>query len=87
MTEKEILAEWRNNQEEKSIRLCPRCGETMNPDLYQNALSRREDVYICDKCGTEEALEDYAFQRDPEKTKPLSEWFACRIYKVSKGEK
>ena len=36
---------------------CPRCGSfTMKPDLHTNALSRHADIYVCDGCGTEEAM-------------------------------
>ena len=49
---------------------CPRCGQwTMNRDPVRNALSRRARIYICDKCGTEEALEDFAGMQTP-----LSSW-------------
>ena len=39
---------------------CPRCGKmTMNAEsVTRNALSRRASVYVCDICGTEEAIED-----------------------------
>lgn len=49
---------------------CPRCGRwTMDEDPVRNALSRRADVHICNACGTEEALEDFAGQR-----RPLASW-------------
>ena len=41
---------------------CPRCGA--KPDCYdhqQQALSRRAAIQICNRCGTEEALEDIAW--------------------------
>lgn len=39
---------------------CPRCGRnTMKPNLYMNALSRRAEIYICSDCGSAEALADY----------------------------
>lgn len=39
---------------------CPRCGyQTMNKRLHTNALSRYADVYICSRCGMNEALLDY----------------------------
>lgn len=46
---------------------CPRCGAmAMNPEgATRNALSRRADVYICDACGTYEALEDMMDSRTP----------------------
>lgn len=50
---------------------CPRCGhDRMDKIATRNALSRRADVYICDSCGTEEALLDAA-GKDP---LPLNEW-------------
>ncbi|MBR0160498.1 MAG: hypothetical protein IJQ02_04325 [Oscillospiraceae bacterium] len=49
---------------------CPRCGcWAMDKDPIRNALSRRAKVYICNRCGTEEALEDFTGRR-----KPLSSW-------------
>ena len=39
---------------------CPRCGKwSMDKDPIRNALSRRVNVYICNSCGTAEAMEDY----------------------------
>lgn len=40
---------------------CPRCGQlTMDPDdVLRNALSRHADIYICDECGTDEAMRDF----------------------------
>ena len=50
---------------------CPRCGlPRMNEKPTRNALSRRANVYICDRCGTEEALLDAA-RMEPI---PLNEW-------------
>lgn len=38
---------------------CPRCGRmAMDESPIRNALSRRVDVYVCNQCGTIEALED-----------------------------
>lgn len=33
--------------------------------VTRNALSRRATVYICDACGTQEAIEDMMGSRDP----------------------
>ena len=39
---------------------CHRCGRwAMDADPRRNALSRRVDVYICDLCGSIEAMEDF----------------------------
>lgn len=49
---------------------CPRCGKmTMDRDVVHNATSRRAAVYVCDACGTSEALKDMA-----RKCLPLVEW-------------
>lgn len=51
---------------------CPRCGRNnMKESIHTNALSRHVDIYICDACGTEEAL--LKFMSNP---LPMREW-AC----------
>ena len=38
---------------------CPRCGSnTMDSELVRNALSRRANVHICNRCGINEAMCD-----------------------------
>ncbi len=52
---------------------CPRCGA--KPDSYnhqQQALSRRANILICNRCGTEEALEDIAW--GGHQNLPLADW-------------
>ena len=46
---------------------CPRGGKmSMDTEsVTRNALSRRATVYICDACGTQEAIEDMMGSRDP----------------------
>lgn len=45
---------------------CPRCGKmTMDAEsVTHNALSRRIGCFICDTCGTVEALEDFAHKQN-----------------------
>lgn len=51
---------------------CPRCGrKSMKDAIHTNALSRQADIYVCDQCGTDEAMLD--FMRNP---LPLEDW-AC----------
>lgn len=51
---------------------CPRCGkDALKPELHTNALSRQADLYVCDACGTNEAM--LAFMNNP---LPLTQW-AC----------
>ena len=51
---------------------CPRCGaDTMKQPIHTNALSRHADLYVCDSCGTAEALLDFMGQ-----TYPLYQWNA-----------
>ena len=53
---------------------CPRCGrDVMKDRLHTNALSRHADIYICDECGTAEALLDA--MSNP---LPLACWAAMR---------
>ena len=54
---------------------CPRCGKmTMDAEsVTRNALSRRVSCYICDTCGTVEAIEDFAHKQDS-----LSTWAIVR---------
>ena len=59
---------------------CPRCGrDAMKTALYIGALSRRADVYVCDQCGTDEAVREMTGS-----PLPLSEW-ACFIPKRGAG--
>ena len=53
---------------------CPRCGKmAMDAEsVTRNALSRRANVYVCDACGMQEALEDMADSRTP-----LTAWAIC----------
>jgi transcription elongation factor Elf1 len=54
---------------------CLRCGQDrMSETPVRNALSRRADVYICDECGTDEALRDMAGAPPL----PLREWSAAK---------
>lgn len=51
-------------------RKCPRCGDIrMNDDVRQNVLNRRANVYVCDMCGVEEALDAAAGR-----VKPFKAW-------------
>ena len=49
---------------------CPRCGHKMKSKITHNALSRRAHIYICERCGMDEALLD-ATGRPP---LPLNKW-------------
>lgn len=53
-----------------------RCGERMPDKLTHGALSRHANgVYICEACGTDEALRDWTGN-----VKPLSDWVLVRVY-------
>ncbi len=59
MNNKEVIRIWSENQKLGAVLPCPRCGKwKMKPELHTNALSRRADIYVCDCCGTLEALCD-----------------------------
>ena len=58
---------------------CPRCGmDVMKTPVHTNALSRAADVYICDACGSTEAMLAYMHQ-----SSPLSGWAAFRPKRLS----
>ena len=65
-----ILATVKAQQEAGERFCCPRCGQdTMKRPAHTNALSRHADVYVCDACGTQEAMLDW--MNNP---LPLSGW-------------
>ena len=84
MTEKMIarLDDLRARQQAGEHMRCPRCGQdTMKPDLKTNALSRHvENVYICDSCGTAEAMLDFMKQE-----LPLTMWAICKPLRPASG--
>jgi len=55
------LADLRARQTAGEWMPCPRCGrDTLKPAIHTNALSRHADgIYICDECGTAEAMLDF----------------------------
>ena len=56
------------------VRVCPRCGRmTVKERLPTNAWSRYAEVYICDACGTDEAIRD--LKGDP---MLLKDWAAAK---------
>lgn len=74
MTEKmkNCLADLKARQEAGEHMPCPRCGrDTMKPALHTNALSRIADIYICDACGSAEAMLAFMKQQYP-----LTGWWA-----------
>ena len=58
---------------------CPRCGGKMNDRVTLNSLSRRTDIYICNSCGMQEAIEDAKKAKDPAFEKMvIEEWHLVR---------
>lgn len=53
--------------------VCPRCGEEQMDmkTLCHNAFSRHAQVYICKKCGVDEAIRDFYHTAIP-----LTQWAA-----------
>ena len=73
---------WYEAQKEGRILPCPRCGGEMDSELAHNAFSRREEIYVCDKCGMNEAIEDSCNAVNPEFVKLLtSDWYMNLIDK------
>ena len=74
MTEKmkNLLADLKARQEAGEHMRCPRCGaDTMKEPVHTNALSRIADIYICDACGSAEAMLAFMKQQYP-----LTSWSA-----------
>ena len=61
----EALLDLKARQEAGEQMPCPRCGrDTMKPVLVTNALSRHADgVFICDDCGSAEAMLDFIAEK------------------------
>lgn len=83
-----IIENWSKAQKSGAWLPCPRCGLlTMKEDLDDNPVSRRCDVYICEECGTREAIEDMPYSGCPEgelKKLPFEAWFLSRnVYRQS----
>ena len=67
---RKALGDLKTRQDAGEHMPCPRCGQdTMNANIHTNALSRHADIYICNACGTEEAL--LKFMSNP---LPITEW-------------
>lgn len=82
MTIEEIIRNWSKAQDAGCVLPCPRCGKiAMNERIELNALSRKADIYICEKCGQWESVEDTI---DTPFKKTLEEWFiATDVYKIT----
>ena len=60
------LLDLKARQEAGVHMMCPRCGmDTMKEPIHTNALSRSADVYVCDACGTTEAVLAHMKQDTP----------------------
>lgn len=68
--------------------LCPRCGlHPLNRVApVMNSLSRVAPVYICNQCGTHEAMLDYYGPRDPD-ADPLDSWIDSRRARAAQAAK
>ena len=74
MTEKmnTRLGDLKARQQKGEHMNCPRCGaDTMKDPVHTNALSRVADIYICDSCGSAEAMLAFMNQQYP-----LTSWSA-----------
>lgn len=70
------IEKWYQAQREGKQLPCPRCGGKMDSVLIHNALSRRDTIYVCGKCGMNEAIEDASHAVNPEFVKlPIEQWY------------
>ena len=77
-TREKLLNDYRLRQIAGEHLPCPRCGRnTMDSEsAMRNAYSRHADIYICNQCGLEEALNDFV-GAVPE----VERWSLFEIYK------
>lgn len=62
--------------QEGGVHFCPRCGRMSVKDrVSTNALSRHVHVYICDECGTDEAIRELCGN-----DLPLREWAVAKLH-------
>lgn len=80
---KAIIEQFAEKQQDGHF-ACPRCGRmAMNAEsVTRNALSRRIDVYVCDACGMQEALEDMI-----DSISPLSSWAIAQNPELWRADK
>ncbi len=76
-----ITLNWHGAHQLKTDSRCPRCGDMMFGPTARHALSRYAQIYVCDRCGMEEALE----QAEIIKMKPLTEWCAVKLPSIGGG--
>lgn len=50
--------------------VCLRCGNPLNDRLMVNSLSRHAKIYICQQCGSDEAMRDYG-----KAVMPFENWY------------
>jgi uncharacterized protein with PIN domain len=66
-------AEIQKKSKDDDCAVCPRCGiARMKPGLTRNALSRHADIYVCDICGTDEAVRIYSNH-----ILPFEDWYVA----------
>ena len=73
---KDLIQNWHKAQAAGAVLPCPRCGKNVISNTAEAALSRQADIYVCDRCGTEESLEVLYYTKHPEaKPNALKSWF------------
>ena len=69
-----VLLDLKARQKAGEPMRCPRCGaDTMKEPVHTNALSRIADIYICDACGSAEAMLAFMKQQYP-----ITSWWALQ---------
>lgn len=80
--EVKITLDWWGKHQPETDCTCPRCGAFMPDKKTRYALSRYADIMVCDRCGTEEALETVNIIP----TKPLMQWYAVQLTQNGGGK-
>jgi rubredoxin len=70
----EAFSDFQKEENPHYCAVCPRCGvERMTAGITQNAVSRHINCYVCDECGTDEAVRVYE-----NNIMPLSDWWIAK---------
>ncbi len=57
--------------------VCLRCGNPLDEQLMVNSLSRHAKIYVCQQCGADEAMRDYA-----KIVMPFENWYGVTSKRV-----
>lgn len=79
--EAKVTLEWYGSRQPDEHCRCPRCGSMMWGTKFRYVLSRHADIYVCQQCSMEEALEMAGIAE----RRPLMKWCAIELPAIGGG--